>query len=139
MRRSGIVALVGLSVVVMAAPAAAAPTRYLYMTKDVESVDGVYIGDFVVLAKKGSKVVGALGAFSSEYVCVSGTVKNGRLRATIYDNGQAVGSFNRKWVGSGSTQRIKGMTRASKAEVTTYLGGGDPKTFIKDCRSVVAN
>lgn len=134
MKRYATGILVGLAAVLVATPVLAAPSRNLYMVKDLQYTDGVYYGDFVTLAKKGSKVVGAVGAFSSEYVCVKGTVKNGKLRAQYYENGVPVGSFTRKWVGSGSQQRIKGMTSATAGEVATYLET-DPRTFIRDCRS----
>ncbi len=132
MKRYSAVVLVGASALAMAAPAQA---RDLYMVKDVENVNGVYIGEFATLAKKGTKVVGAVGAFSSEYFCVKGTVKNGRLRAKVYENGVPVTSFNRKWVGTGSKQRIKGMSPATYDDVLTYLEGADPRSFIRDCRS----
>ena len=56
----------------MAPTAVAAPTRDLYMVKDLQSVDGLYYGDFAALRKKGRKVVGAIGAFYSEYFCIRG-------------------------------------------------------------------
>ena len=79
MKRSA-VAIAALTVGAVALPVQAASARDLYMTKDLENVNGVYIGDFAALSKKGSKVVGAVGAFSSEYICIRGTVKNGILR-----------------------------------------------------------
>lgn len=132
MRRSAAVVLAGIATVAVATPATA---RDLYMVKDVEYTNGVYYGEFAVLAKKGKKVVGAVGAFSSEYFCVKGKVSNGKLRAKYYEFGMPAGSFTRKWVGSGSQQRIKGMVSASYDEVMTYLEGTDPRSFIADCRS----
>lgn len=128
-------ALTGLAVAVAAGtvampPAQAATTRDLYMVKDVQLVDdGVYIGDFVALRKTGKRVVGAVGAFGSEYLCVKGKVADGRLRAAYYENGAVAGRFSRAWAGS----RIKVMDSVSKAEVRTYLGGASPKRFIVDC------
>lgn len=134
MKRSIAVAVLGLATVAMAAPAQA---KNLYMVKDVGQTDGVYYGDFVAVDKTGTKVVGAVGAFSSEYTCFKGTVKNGRLKAMIYEDGQPVAAFTRKWVGAGPTQRIKGMTRVSAAQVTVYLEGTHPKSFIADCKAMV--
>ena len=134
MKRVAAGILVGLTAAAVVTPAHAAPSRNLYMVKDLQYIDGVYYGDFATLAKKGSKVVGAVGAFSSEYTCIRGTVSNGKLRAKIYENGVPIGSFTRKWVGSGSQQRIKGMTSVTYNEASTYLES-DPRSFIQDCRS----
>lgn len=133
MKRSAVVLMTGLMTVAVAAPAHA---RDLYMVKDVGYTNGVYYGDFATLAKKGKKVVGAVGAFSSEYVCIKGKVSGGKLRGTYYEYGVPAGKFTRKWVGKGASQRIKGMQSASYNEVRTYLEGTDPRSFIADCRSM---
>lgn len=115
-------------------PATAATTRDLYMVKNVQFADGIYIGEFAAVRKKGKKVVGAVGAFYSEYFCIRGTVKNGRLRAVYYDEfNQPAGLFKRRWTGKGSKQRIKGMTSVSRKKLKTYAGGTDPKRLIRNC------
>lgn len=116
-------ALVGL-----VSPAHAAASHDLYMVKDVQSVGGVYIGDFIALRKTGKNVVGAAGAFGSEYVCVRGRITDGRLRGAYYDRGEVVGHFSRAWRGD----RVKGMATATKAEMRTYLGS-NPTRFINVC------
>lgn len=134
MRRYAVViaaAATGLAMV----PASAAQARDLYMVKDVQVTNGVTIGQFAALSKTGKYVVGAVGAFSSEYTCIRGVVKNGKLRAAYYENGVPVGTFTRKWVGSGSSQRIKGMLPATYSDMVAYLEGGDPRAFITDCQS----
>jgi hypothetical protein len=117
----------------MVAPAAqAAPTRDLYMVKNMQYFDGVYVGDFAALRKSGKWVVGAVGAFGSEYTCVRGKVSGGKLRGAYYEDGQVVGQFTRRWVGWGSKQRIKGMTSASWGDMRVYLGS-NPTRFITTC------
>lgn len=113
--------------------AAAAPTRDLYMVKNVESFNGVYVGDFAALRKKGKKVVGALGAFGSEFVCVRGKVKGGKLRGLSYgmDNNPEA-RFTVRWTGSGSNQRIKSMKSVSKKKMRFY-GASNPKRMITYC------
>jgi hypothetical protein len=121
------------SLVVMAPGAQAAPTRDLYMVKNLQQAsDGIYIGDFAALRKSGKRVVGAVGAFSSEYVCVKGKVKSGRFRGAYYEYGVVQGYFSRKWRGYGANQHIKGMTPVSWASMSTYLGS-DPDSLIQDC------
>lgn len=126
-------AVAATAVMPVAAPAQAATTRDLYMVKDVQQLDGgIYVGDFVSLRKTGKRVVGTVGAFSSEYVCVRGKVKDGKLRGTYYDRGMVSGHFTRTWVGHGKRQHIKGMTPVSWAQARTYLGS-NPTRFIDDC------
>ena len=123
------VAAVGLGV----QPAAALPTRDLYMVKNIQSVDGIYVGDFAALRKKGTKVVGGVGALYSEYFCIRGRVRDGRLRAVYYDEfNQPAGLFKRRWVGKGSKQRIKGMESVSRKTLKTYAGS-NPKRVIRSC------
>lgn len=133
-RYVGILAAAGAACIV-AVPASAAQARDLYMVRDVGYSDGVYYGEFAALAKSGKYVVGAVGAFSSEYTCIRGVVKYGKLRGTYYSNGVPAGNFTRKWVGSGNYQRIKGTVPATYDEMVTYLQGGDPRSFIEDCQS----
>lgn len=135
MKRYAAMAVAGLVASMVTLPAHAAPSRDLYMVQGLEYIEGVYYGDFVAVAKQGSKVVGAVGAFNSEYTCIRGTVKNGKLRAKLYENGVPVDSFTRKWVGSGSKQRIKGTTSVTYTDMVTILGS-DPGAFITDCRSL---
>jgi hypothetical protein len=117
----------------LVAPAAqAAPTRDLYMVQDVENFNGVYVGEFAALRKKGKRVVGAVGAFGSEYTCLRGKVTGGKLRGAYYEDGQVAGRFTRKWVGRGSTQRIKGMTSSTWGDMRVYLGS-NPTRFIRTC------
>lgn len=123
------------AVAMVAIPASAAHARDLYMVRDVGYSNGVYYGEFAALAKTGKYVVGAVGAFSSEYTCIRGVVKNGKLRATYYSDGLPAGNFTRKWVGSGSSQRIKGMLPSTYTDMVTYLEGGDPRAFITDCQN----
>lgn len=121
------------SVGVVAPTASAAPTRDLYMVKNLQSVNGLYYGDFAALRKKGRKVVGAIGAFYSEYFCIKGKVSKGKLRATQYDEfNQPAGKYTVRWKGSGSKQRIKGTTSVSKAQMKRY-GGSNPVRMIKAC------
>ena len=119
------------------APAQAAGARDLYMVQDVQQVNGVYVGDFVALRKTGSRVVGAVGAFGSEYMCVRGRVVDGRLRGAYYEDGDVAGRFTRRWVGRGDRQRIKGMTAVRAGEVRVYLGSG-PKRFIDICEAATS-
>ncbi len=116
-------------------PASAAQARDLYMVRDVGYTNGVYYGDFAALSKTGKYVVGAIGAFSSEYTCVRGVVRNGKLRGTYYSDGVPAGNFTRKWVGKGAYQRIKGTVTATYDEMVMYLEGGDPRAFITDCQN----
>ena len=117
----------------LAAPAAqAVPSRDLYMVKDLQYVDGFYIGEFAALRKKGAKVVGAYGAFNSEYVCIRGRVSYGRLKAIAYDQFGDPTTVNIKWQGSGSKQHMKGFAPVTRATASGYLGS-DAKRFIIDC------
>lgn len=114
-------------------PAAAVPTRDLYMVKNIQEADGIYLGDFAALRKKGKKVVGGVGALYSEYFCIRGRVENGRLRAVYYDEfNQPAGLFKRRWVGKGSKQRIKGMKSVSRKKLKKYAGT-NPKRVIRAC------
>ncbi len=132
-RDSVLVAVVALSSVALAAPVAqAVPARDLYMVKDVQQTSGVYIGEFAALEKTGRKVVGAIGAFNSEYLCVAGKVKKGKLHGTYYQYGRVFRSFTRKWRGTGGNQRIKGMTPVNSASMFEYLGS-DPDTLVQGC------
>jgi hypothetical protein len=117
----------------LAAPAAqAVPSRDLYMVKNLQYTDGYYIGEFAALRKKGHKVVGATGAFSSEYVCVRGAVHNGKFHGQLYSDGEPWKSFTYGWKGSGATQRVKGTKSVSKADMITY-GLSNPTALINDC------
>ena len=118
----------------LAAPAAtAAPGRDLYMVKNLRFNDGVYLGDFAALRKKGAKVVGAVGAFNSEFVCIRGKVRGKKLRAISYDMFNKPDSrFSVKWQGSGAKQRIKGMRSVTRKKMTGY-SGTDPKPMIRYC------
>lgn len=118
----------------VAAPSAtAAPTRDLYMVKNVQSFSGVYVGDFAALRKKGKKVVGAFGAFGSEFSCVRGKVTRGTFRGISYDmDGNPDSPFAIRWTGSGSNQRIKGMKAVTKKKMRFY-GVSNPKRMIKYC------
>jgi hypothetical protein len=112
--------------------ASATPSRDLYMVEDLAYSGGVYTGGFAALRKKGHKVVGATGAFASEYICVRGAVRNGKFRGQLYSNGEPWKSFTYGWKGSGARQRIKGTTSVSKADMITY-GLSNPTALIKDC------
>jgi hypothetical protein len=116
----------------MLVPASAAQARDLYMVRDVGYTNGVYYGDFAALSKTGKNVVGAIGAFSSEYTCIRAVIRNGKLRGTYYADGVPAGNFTRKWVG----KRIKGTTRATYDDMVTYLDGGDPRALIANCRDI---
>jgi hypothetical protein len=114
-------------------PASAATSRDLYMVKNVHYADGMYTGEFAALRTKGVKVVGAIGAFYSEYFCISGKVTEGRLRATRYDMfHEPAATFSVRWVGKGSTQRIAGSKSVTRRKLAGYAGT-DPKPFLKDC------
>lgn len=103
------------------------------MVKNVQATgDGTYVGDFAALRKKGKRVVGAVGAFYSEYTCVRGKISRGKLRGTSYDELGNPSSFSVRWKGSGVKQRIKGFKRVSKADMKFY-GGSNPTRMIKYC------
>ena len=120
---------------VAAAPASAAPARNHYMVYGLQYIDGIYIGDFVAVRKKGRKVVGAMGEFGSEYQCLKGKVRNGRLKGWLYHNGQRDQAINVRWVGKGSKQRVKGMAAVTKAEMVQFSGGYTPTSMIRYCRA----
>lgn len=113
-----------------ASPAAAVTTRDLYMVKDVQSYEGIYTGDFVAVRKTGKKVVGAVGAFNSEYTCLRGKIKDGRLYGAYYDRGEVAAYFTRKW--STEKKHIKGMKSVSRSTIQIYLGS-DPRRLIRYC------
>ncbi len=103
------------------------------MVKNLQFSDGVYLGDFAALRKKGAKVVGAVGAFNSEFVCIRGKVRSKKLRAVSYDMfNQPDGRFTVKWKGSGAKQRIKGMKSVTRKKMTRYAGT-DPRPMIRFC------
>jgi hypothetical protein len=128
--RAALATAIAVGAVGMAAPpASAVPMRELYMVSNVQYFNGVYTGDFAALRKKGKKVVGAFGAFGSEYYCVKGKVKRGVLRGTYYDNfNNPEDTFKVRWKGS----RIKGMKKVSKKKMRTY-GASNPKRMITFC------
>ncbi|HQR81133.1 MAG TPA: hypothetical protein PLT68_13035 [Actinomycetota bacterium] len=133
----GLVAAV-LSAGLAGTPASAVPTRDLYMVKDVGYSGNVYYGDFVAVRKSGKKVVGAVGAFSSEYFCVKGRVSKGRLKGREYNaNGEPGDRFSVKWRGTGAGQHIKGWRPISKATFRTYLQGDSPTRMINVCVRMV--
>lgn len=120
--------VISAALLAVATPAHAATSHDLYMVDDVQFVNGVHIGDFIALRKTGKRVVGASGAFGSEYVCLRGKVAGGKLRVAYYDRGEVVAHFARAWRGD----HVKGMTAATKAEMRTYLGSS-PARFLAIC------
>lgn len=120
------------------APASAVPARDLYMVKNVGYSGNVHYGDFIAVRKTGKKVVGAVGAFSSEYVCMRGRVSGGQLTARDFDpNGNPGKAFVRTWRGTGAGQHVKGWRSVSKATFRTYLEGSKPTRMINACERLV--
>ena len=135
MRKMALIVACGVGLSGIGVPAASAvTTRDLYMVKNVEYIDdGLYVGEFAALRKTGRKVVGALGAFNSEYVCFRGRIRDGKLRGFIDGSfGEAPTKYVVKWKGTGSMQRIKGFSPISKAQMSVY-GGSDPSFMIENC------
>ncbi|MCU0279377.1 MAG: hypothetical protein MUF33_06305 [Candidatus Nanopelagicales bacterium] len=135
MRRIALVLACSIGLSGVGVPAAtAATTRDLYMVKDIEYIDdGLYVGEFAALRKTGKRVVGAVGAFSSEYVCLRGRVRDGKLRG-FFDGsyGEAPTRYVVRWKGTGKNQHIKGFAPISKAQMSVYLGS-DPMSMIDAC------
>lgn len=132
-RKTAIILAMAVGSLGLGIPAAsAATTRDLYMVDKLEYSGGIYTGEFAALRKTGKKVVGATGAFASEYVCVRGKVYGGKFHGAYYSDGQPWKKFTYGWKGSGATQRIKGTTSVTKAEITSY-GLSSPTRMIRDC------
>lgn len=135
MRRIALVLACAIGLSGVGVPAAtAATTRDLYMVKGIEYIDdGLYVGEFAALRKTGKRVVGAVGAFSSEYVCLRGKIRDGKLRGTFDGNfGEPPTKYVVKWKGTGKNQRIKGFAPISKAQMMVYLDS-DPLSMIDAC------
>lgn len=134
MRITSTAAALGLLIAGVAAPAQAATTRDLYMVRDLKQMDGFYIGEFAVVRKDGRSLRGAVGAFASEYSCVSGRLTAGIFRGTVTGmDGQPPAKFKRAWLGTGSKQRFKGFTSVSRSEFLTYSDGFAPEKPLRYC------
>lgn len=134
MRPTLLAVVVCAGLVAVPAPASAADKRDLYMVRGLQKVDGLYIGEFAALRKKGKKVRGAMGAFYSEYFCARGKVKGSRFKG-VQDSllGDPEMPFSYRWVGKGSKQRIKGYKTVSRKRLTKYLDGTNPQVLIRTC------
>lgn len=135
MRTAAAVVLGGILAMGSIPAAHAAQTRDLYMVSGVERVDDYYIGDFGVLRKQGKTVIGAVGAFNSEYGCVKGRVTSGKLRGTFYplEGPSQPTSFSKRWVGAGDKQRLAGFQSVSRKKLRVYLNGQNPDRFLRYC------
>lgn len=116
------------------APAHAAPSRDLYMVRNLKQMDGFYIGEFAIVRKQGKSVRGAVGAFASEYSCIRGKVTSGMFRGVVKSlEVQSTQSFKRKWLGSGDQQHFKGFRPVTRQQLITYSDGMNPDRPLKYC------
>jgi hypothetical protein len=98
----------------------------LYMVKNVERSDGIYLGEFVILKKTGSKVKGYGGAFYSEGYNLKGTI-TGTRAALSSEDPYRPGKWTRvtlKWVPA--ENRLSGWRRVAKSRMRKYSGGYVP-------------
>ncbi len=122
------------AVLALGAPAVqAAPVKDIYMVKHVQATgDGMYVGEFVILRKSGTQVVGARGAFYSEYFCLRGTAGGGVFSVQKWDEfGNPNGTWTRPWVNG----RIKSWSRVNWTTFMKYSGGYKPGKAINYCIS----
>ncbi len=118
----------------LAAPAEAVTTKDIYMVKNLQAIDGYYIGEFVVLRKTGTEVVGARGAFASEYFCFAGTVSGGWFDVATWDEfNNPGGTWARPWVNG----RIKGWRKVSWSQFMNYSEGFKPGKAINYCITAI--
>jgi hypothetical protein len=130
MKRVAGVLAATVAIVGLAAPAQAVTTKDIYMVKNLQRVDSFYVGEFVVLRKVGTDVVGARGAFSSEYFCFAGTVSNGIFGVQTWDEfNNPSGYWTRPWVYG----HIKGWRKVTWSQFMRYSEGFKPGRAINYC------
>lgn len=128
-RLAGVVAAT-VAIAGLAAPAQAVTTKDIYMVRNLQRIDSYYIGEFTVLRKAGTDVVGAAGAFSSEYFCFAGTVSYGVFDVLMWDEfGNQDGTWTRPWVKG----HIKGWRKVSWSQFMRYSDGFKPGKAINYC------
>lgn len=114
----------------LAAPAEAVTTKDIYMVKNLQKVNGFYVGEFVVLRKTGTEVVGARGAFASEYFCFAGSVSNGVFSVQTWDEfNNPGGTWTRPWVKG----HIKSWQKVTWTQFMKYSEGFKPGKAINYC------
>lgn len=130
MKRLAGVLAVTVAVSGLAVPAQAAKSKDIYMVRNVQRVDNFYVGEFVVLSKARTQVVGAAGAFSSEYFCFAGTVSNGLFDVATWDEfGNQDGTWTRRWVKG----HLKGWRKVTWKKFMKYSEGFKPGRAINYC------
>jgi hypothetical protein len=105
-------------------PADAAGTC-IYLVRDVSRAGEIYTGDFLVLKRTGSSLVGYGGSFYSEGYNVKGVIAGSQARLSTQDpyQNQWTPSVRRWVVGE---NRLSGWKRVRVATMRKYSGGYVP-------------
>lgn len=112
-----------------AAPAqarTASAARCIYLVKGLKAANGMYLGQFTVLRKTGTKVAGYGGAFYSEGYNIRGNVVGTSARLSTedpYRPGRWT-RINQKWVPA--QNRLVGWRSVTKTQMSKYSGGYVP-------------
>lgn len=100
----------------------------IFLVKKVKDAGDIYVGEFAILRKTGSKVKGGFGAFYSEGMSFRGRIVDGKLKGNLYDDYGGtrtnITPVHFTWVAS--EQRIKGWRRVSRKQMLVYSGGYVP-------------
>lgn len=104
---------------------AAASGSCLYQVRDVQKAGDIYTGEFLVLKRTGSKLVGYGGAFYSEGYNVKGVIRGSQVK--LYTQDPYDKSWTQSWHKWVPTEnRLVGWKRVSKETMKKYSGGYVP-------------
>lgn len=117
---------------------AAVGNRTLYMVRNLKRSGAIWTGKVAVIRKQGRRAIGIQGALYSEYRCLEGRIRGGRIQGTYpaYRYGDRVipeAPLDERWIGKGNRQRMAGWSSVTAKRMKRISGGGVTKRLIRIC------